>query len=79
MTAILLFLTICVLLAFLGWVMHEAQEERRQLINRIIGKTPGQVSILDREPQFVPPPTPPTDAEMREYLDFGEPVGGLPE
>ena len=79
MTAFLLFLTIVVILGFLGWTMHEAREERRQLINRIIGKTPGQVRVLDQEPQFRPPPTPPVDPETAEFWAFGEPVGGIAE
>jgi hypothetical protein len=76
MTAAFLFFTIVVILGFLGWQLHEARQERLQLVNRIIGQTPGAVRVLDSRPveqQSLPPMTP----EEREFWEHGEPIGGL--
>jgi hypothetical protein len=71
---IYLFATVCVLLAFLGWTLHAARQERLALINRLIARTPGEVRLLEADPTPAPKPRVLHDDEL-EYLNFGEPVG----
>lgn len=76
MTAVLLFFTVCVTLGFLGWSMYEARQERLQLINRIIGKTAGEVRVLDSRDtdEWLPPRPAMTDEEF-DFLEHGDPIG----
>lgn len=79
MTAILLFLIVCALLTFVGWLLHEQRVERERLINRLIAKTPSEVRVLDNEPRERIIPTPRTkpepDDEASFWADGFEPVG----
>lgn len=80
MTAILLFLIVCALLAFVGWLLHEQRIERERLINRLIAKTASEVRVLDNEPrERITLPTPRTkpepDDEASFWADGFEPVG----
>jgi hypothetical protein len=73
MTAAFLFFTVVALLGFLGWREWLAVQERRTLINRIIGRTPGEVRTLDAKPaerqQVTVPP------EFVDFWENGDPIG----
>lgn len=74
MTALLLFLTVLVLAGLLVWLETVHAKERRQLVNTLIARTPGEVRMLNNDP---PTPVKLTEAqkESLEYWSEFEPVG----
>lgn len=69
-----LFATVCVLLAFLAWLLWHSAKERAFLVNRLIARTPSDVRVLEADPS---PRTDPVDipAEWREFAEHGEQIG----
>lgn len=77
--AVALLLTICALLGFVGWLIHQQAQERRFLINSVIAKHGNEARLLNEIPPPLPEPfRPPLGrdegdaqwlAELRDYAE----------
>lgn len=69
----LMFSVVVVLLAYLGWRDHSERKDRRDLLNRILARTPGELRALDARPVDYEAPS--IDPEIMDFLRNGEPIG----